>query len=82
MEAKSDKNEPVTLAPIVYVQKIKEKIDQIVEKRAAAGQTVTQEKLKNLENLILKCLAYYFLALKREDGLLMVFQIQKMTGML
>ena len=44
MEAKSDKNEPVTLSPIVYVQKIKEKIDQIVEKRAAAGQTVTQEK--------------------------------------
>ena len=60
MEAKSDKNEPVTLAPIVYVQKIKEKIDQIVENRAAAGQTVTQEKFKNLENLILKCLTDNF----------------------
>lgn len=44
MEAKNDKNEPVTLSPNVYVQKIKEKIDEIVENRAAAGQTVTQEK--------------------------------------
>lgn len=64
MEAKSDKNEPVTLAPIVYVQKIKEKIDQIVEKRAAAGQTVTQEKFKNLENLILNVSPTIFELLK------------------